>query len=252
MTTTYTALQQANMKLITDALVKRGVTNQFVHAAVLAVVGKETNFNPKAAEVSYSKTANERIRKIFSVTKKLTDTQLNSLKLDAVAFFNFVYNGIAGNGPTDGYRYRGRGYNQLTGKANYTTTGKAIGFDLVNNPDLLYNPDVAAQALADYFIKGYGVLRSKGKTNTKTINDFKNLNDSLQAIYHINAGVGHSNAVIQADVTGGLAKAKASITKLYEYAINNKAKTATGIGAALFFFAMLTYGIYKIKTYEKN
>lgn len=239
MATNYTAAQQANMKLITDALIKKGVTNQYVHAAVLAVVGKETNFNPSASEVSYAKTANDRIRNIFSSTKKLNDTQLNALKVNPVTFFNHVYNGVAGNGPTDGYKYRGRGYNQLTGRANYATTGKALGVDLINNPDLLAKPEIAAAALVDYFVKGYALLKSKGKTTTKTINDFTNLNDSLQAIYHINAGVGHSNAVIQADVTGGLAKAKASIAKLYEYALNNKAKAATGLGAALFFLPCL-------------
>jgi putative chitinase len=45
-----------------------------------------------------------------------------------------------GNGPEgsgDGYRYRGRGYIQLTGKDNYTAFGKAINEDIAGNPDLV-------------------------------------------------------------------------------------------------------------------
>lgn len=46
--------------------------------------------------------------------------------------------------PGDGYKYRGRGFIQLTGRANYAAAGKYLGIDLVNNPDLASDPDVAA------------------------------------------------------------------------------------------------------------
>ena len=51
-----------------------------------------------------------------------------------------VYGGRMGNGPEstgDGYKFRGRGYIQLTGKDNYTRFGKFIGEDTVANPDLV-------------------------------------------------------------------------------------------------------------------
>lgn len=53
---------------------------------------------------------------------------------------NLVYGGRMGNGAEatgDGYKFRGRGYIQLTGKDNYVAFGKAINEDLVSNPDLV-------------------------------------------------------------------------------------------------------------------
>ena len=47
--------------------------------------------------------------------------------------------------PGDGYRFRGRGYVQITGRANYLQMGKLIGRDLVANPDDACLPDVAMQ-----------------------------------------------------------------------------------------------------------
>lgn len=52
----------------------------------------------------------------------------------------------------DGYQFRGRGYVQLTGRDNYTRAGRALGIDLVNNPDLAAQPKEAAQ-IAVWFWK---------------------------------------------------------------------------------------------------
>ena len=60
---------------------------------------------------------------------------------------NVVYASRMGNGPTEsgeGWKYRGRGLKQLTGKDNYTRCGNAIGANLVEEPDLLINPKYAA------------------------------------------------------------------------------------------------------------
>lgn len=51
-----------------------------------------------------------------------------------------VYGGRMGNGAEatkEGYKFRGRGYIQLTGKENYTAFGKAIGEDILSNPDVV-------------------------------------------------------------------------------------------------------------------
>jgi Chitinase class I len=53
--------------------------------------------------------------------------------------------------PGDGARYCGRGYIQITGRANYRNYGKALGIPLEDNPDLALDPDVAARIMAAYF-----------------------------------------------------------------------------------------------------
>jgi len=60
---------------------------------------------------------------------------------------NHVYSGRMGNMQHgDGYRFRGRGLLQVTGRDNYTSVGRAIGADLTGNPDLLAQPEFALRA----------------------------------------------------------------------------------------------------------
>jgi putative chitinase len=47
----------------------------------------------------------------------------------------------------DGYTYRGRGYCQITGKANYSRLGRHLGVDLVSNPDRALEHDIAFRIL---------------------------------------------------------------------------------------------------------
>jgi hypothetical protein len=55
-------------------------------------------------------------------------------------------------GPPDGERFKGRGFVQLTGRANYEFHGAAIGVgnQLVENPDLANHPAIAACLLASF------------------------------------------------------------------------------------------------------
>lgn len=64
---------------------------------------------------------------------------------------NMVYSNRMGNGPAesgDGWKFAGKGLKQLTGKDNFTRCGKAIELDLVNDPDLLLQPEGAALSAA--------------------------------------------------------------------------------------------------------
>jgi predicted chitinase len=53
--------------------------------------------------------------------------------------------------PGDGYRFRGRGPIQITGRANYKLYGELLGVDLVNNPDLAAKPEFAFQIAAAFW-----------------------------------------------------------------------------------------------------
>lgn len=60
-----------------------------------------------------------------------------------------VYGGrtdLGNNETGDGWRFRGRGYIQTTGRANYAQTGAGLGLDLVTDPDQLSVPALAARA----------------------------------------------------------------------------------------------------------
>lgn len=51
----------------------------------------------------------------------------------------------------DGAKYAGRGFIQITGKSNYEHYGKALGIDLVSDPDRALEADTAAAIFAAYF-----------------------------------------------------------------------------------------------------
>lgn len=63
-----------------------------------------------------------------------------------------VYGGRLGNiEPGDGARFIGRGFLQVTGRANYRTLGKRIGLDLEAEPELAARPDIAVRLACAYW-----------------------------------------------------------------------------------------------------
>jgi predicted chitinase len=70
------------------------------------------------------------------------------------SYFTRMYEGRRDLGniePGDGARFHGRGFIQLTGRANYQSYGRKLGVDLESDPDLALSPEVAARVLARYF-----------------------------------------------------------------------------------------------------
>ncbi len=67
------------------------------------------------------------------------------------AIANTVYSNRMGNGTIEsgeGWKFRGRGLKQLTGKSNHIQASRGLGVDLVTNPDLLLEPQWAALSAA--------------------------------------------------------------------------------------------------------
>jgi putative chitinase len=67
------------------------------------------------------------------------------------------YGNRMGNaGPEEGFKFRGRGLIQLTGKNNYTEASAALGVDLIAEPERLGEPDLACRS-AGWFWKSHGL-----------------------------------------------------------------------------------------------
>lgn len=80
---------------------------------------------------------------------------------------------MGNNAQGDGWKYRGRGLIQLTGKANYQSAAAAIGAPLVEQPELVAEPAMAAMTAAWFWNKnGLNALADSGDTRmvTKRIN----------------------------------------------------------------------------------
>jgi putative chitinase len=91
-----------------------------------------------------------RIMKIWP-TRATTLQMAQSLTKNPQGLANVVYANRLGNGDTasgDGWRYRGRGLKQLTGKANYVDAAESLNRPYVTNPDLVAQPEDACMTAA--------------------------------------------------------------------------------------------------------
>ena len=149
--------QQKNMMLLQKTALQEGMTQDQANA-LTAIAGGESQFKPGSEGgergEKFSKTSNTAIRGMTLLFKKklsgLSEEELTQLKKDPKALLDKVYGGELGNAPNEGFKYRGRGFIQLTGKSNYEKYGKIIGVDLVNNPELANNPEIAAKIAVAY------------------------------------------------------------------------------------------------------
>lgn len=217
---------QSTIKSIVNSLNKYGITNQYLQSGILAVITTEGSFNPKS-EFSYSKTPNDRLRLIFGTRlSDLTESQLALLKGDDVAFFSKVYEGVFGSkyGNTaygDGFKYRGRGFNQITFKTIYQKLSTIIGVDIVSNPDLLNTIPVASDAVASYFAEYFRVGTSVGIPSKfyglNSFNDVNNLTLGTRIAFQANSGW---NTNLSTSIYPAVfSKQLASVGKLYSIVI---------------------------------
>ena len=186
--------------LVVKSLNKYGITNPLTQKAILSTIGKESGFKINRSETAYRNTAASRIKSVFgSRFKGMSDAEIDALKKDDTAFWEKVYGGEWGKNnlgntqPGDGAKYIGRGFNGLTGRSNYQRysdlmRSNGTNVDLVANPDLLYKPEIAAEANALYFLQGLTNPLIVKKYGNKDPNDFKDFTTALKAAVNANAG----------------------------------------------------------------
>jgi putative chitinase len=126
-------------------------TPQRIAAFVAQLAHESGEFERLKESLSYSSA--ERLTKVwpnrFPTVAQAEPFVRNEQKLGNKVYANRLGNGDEASG--DGFRYRGRGLIQLTGRANYRDTGKAIGVDLEARPDLLLEPATSALAAAQFW-----------------------------------------------------------------------------------------------------
>ncbi len=109
---------------------------------------------------------------------------------------NKVYGGRMGNADEssgEGWKYRGRGIKQLTGKENYERCGSSLGVDLVSNPDLLLEPKYAALS-AGWFWNKHGLNDLADKSDIETMT--KRINGGLLGLDARKAAIQKAESVL--------------------------------------------------------
>ena len=121
---------------IPETAAKFNITNNLRLAHFLAQCGHESgNFKAVSENLNYSA---DGLKRIFGKYFPGNLNESYARKPEKIAAR--VYASRMGNGDEtsgEGFKFRGRGYIQLTGKNNYTNFSKFIGEDCVSNPDLV-------------------------------------------------------------------------------------------------------------------
>ncbi len=121
---------------IPDTAAKFNITNPLRLAHFLAQCGHESaGFKAVSENLNYSA---DGLVKIFG--KYFNSATAAGYARNPEKIASKVYASRMGNGDEaskEGFKFRGRGYIQLTGKSNYTGFTKFIGEDCVANPDLV-------------------------------------------------------------------------------------------------------------------
>jgi putative chitinase len=149
---------------IPDTAAKFNITNNLRLAHFLAQCGHESGgFKAVTENVNYSAAG---LKGIFG--KYFPGNLAESYARQPQKIASRVYGGRMGNGPEstgDGYKFRGRGFIQLTGKNNYTQFSKFIGEDCVANPDLVATKYPLASAAFFFDSNKLWAICDKGADN---------------------------------------------------------------------------------------
>jgi len=162
--------------MIPDTAAKFGINTPLRLAHFLAQCGHESGgFRATQENLNYSAKGLMGIFKKYFPTLALA--QAYERKPEKIA--NRVYGGRMGNGPEssgEGYKFRGRGYIQLTGKENYTAFGKSIGEDMTVNQDKVSGPYALLSAAWFFSKNGLHRIADEGSSDAVVTKITKRVN----------------------------------------------------------------------------
>ena len=149
---------------IPDTAARFNITTPLRLAHFLAQCGHESGgWKAVRENLNYS------AKGLMGIFKKYfpTVTLANAYQRQPEMIANKVYANRMGNGPEnsgDGYKYRGRGYIQLTGKDNYKKFDATVPEDITNNPDLVATKYPLASAAFFFNSNGLWKICDQGAT----------------------------------------------------------------------------------------
>jgi putative chitinase len=136
-----------------SAITEFDITTRLREAAFIAQIAHESTGLTRFVEnLNYSA---KRLRQVFP-KRFPTDAAANAVANQPEKIGSLIYANRLGNGDVasgDGFRYRGRGAIQLTGRSNYRVFGGMLGLDLEGDPDQAATPEVAFRTAAAFWKK---------------------------------------------------------------------------------------------------
>jgi len=133
-------------------MTRSGITDPRERAMMLAQMSHESS-GFKSGEESFNYRDADRLASVSGQARKAGPAAIQAaMAKGPEAIAELMYGGRMGNvDPGDAYKFRGRGVIQLTGRENYEKYGKKLGIDLLSNPELAKDPEIAAKIATQYW-----------------------------------------------------------------------------------------------------
>lgn len=173
---------------LNETFERYGINTPIRQASFIGQCGHEcANFKILEENLNYRAETLMRIwPKRFPTLEFAKQFEKNPKKIANTVYANRMGNRDEASG--DGWRFRGRGCLQTTGSANYFHAGKALGVDLIMEPDLLSTPKYAALAAGFFWdthkLNEFADQRSFVKMTKKINGGTIGLDDRIKHINH--------------------------------------------------------------------
>ena len=119
-------------------------------------------------------------KKYFPTEAKALQYERKPEKIANLVYANRMGNGVESSG--DGFKYRGRGYIQLTGKVNYESFNKMVDDDIIVNPALVATKYPLLSAAWFWNSRLLNTLADKGATEVEVSSITKKVNGGVNGL----------------------------------------------------------------------